>query len=162
MQLTIDTEIDSYESAIQTLQAAFGVVAGDDEEFESDDTGAGQPNGAPTNRSTVIVGGWNAKKLRKWASYLKDDAKEVVRYVAAHAPEVSYDEVAEHLGAFKGLGASVDGKTLGGTMSSGGHAANAIAGVKGQPIDRDHARRMYVINEQVAGVLAEALGDPAE
>ncbi len=84
-----------------------------------------------------------------------------MRYVAANAPEVSYDDVAAHLGNVKGLGGPVDGKTLGGAMSSGGHAANAIAGVKGQPIDRDHARRMYVINEQVAAVLAEALGDPA-
>jgi hypothetical protein len=99
--------------------------------------------------------------LRKWASYLQDDAAEVVRYVAAHAPEISYDEVAEHLGKVKGLGGPVDDKVLGGAMSSGGHAANAISGVKGQPIDRDHARRMYVINKQVTQVLADALGAPA-
>jgi len=158
VKITIDTDVDSYQNAVQTLNAAYAV--GDDEDDQEREPGAPKPAGSAKNGSTVIVGGWNAKKLRKWASYLKDDAAEVVRYVAAHAPEVSFDDVAEHLGTAKGLGGPVDGKVLGGAMSSGGHAANVISGVKGQPIDRDHARRMYVINEQVAQVLADELGAP--
>lgn len=159
MRITIDTDSDTYEGALKTIKAAYGLTGDstpdlDDDEIDTSDNGH-------TGDSVVILGGWNAKKLRKWARWLRDDAAEVVRYVAAHAPEVSYDEVAAHLGKVKGLSEPVDGKVLGGAMSSGGHAANAISGVKGQPIDRDHARRVYVIDTRVASVLAEELGKPA-
>jgi hypothetical protein len=160
VRITIDTDSDTYEGALKTLNAAYGVANASTSDLEGDDEVDGSSNGRAGD-SVVILGGWNAKKLRKWARWLRDDAAEVVRYLAAHAPEVSYDEVAAHLGAVKGLSEPVDGKVLGGAMSSGGHAANAIPGVKGQPIDRDHARRVYVIDPRVASVLAEELGRPA-
>ncbi|MBA3622696.1 MAG: hypothetical protein H0W51_10335 [Euzebyales bacterium] len=37
-----------------------------------------------------------------------------------------------------------------------------IAGVKQQPIDRDGARRMYVIDKRVAKILSDALDNEAE
>lgn len=56
-----------------------------------------------------------------------------------------------------GLAGPVDGKMLGGTMSSGGHALKRVSGVKARPIDRDWSRRAYVIDERVAKVLVEVL-----
>lgn len=150
MHITIDTAIDDFETVLTTVNAAFGMTWEGDEEVEA------QPNGKASN---VLAGGWTEKKLRKWAGYLRTDAQHVVRYVAAHAPEVPYDDVAEYLGKLKGT-APVDGRALGGAMSSGGHALNWINGPKSQPFDRDHSRRLYVIDERVAAVLADELGSP--
>lgn len=158
MRITIDTDIDQYDDSIRAVVAAYGFEMDDEDDDGSPPAGNGTANG-----SAVLPGGWNDKKLRRWAKYLTDDAAEVVRYVAAHAPEVRYDEVARHLGAVKGLPGPVSGKVLGGAMSSGGHARNKLRGApKTQPIDRDHAQRSYVINERIAEILADELGEPAE
>lgn len=159
MQIIIDTDKDEFESAVGAVYAAFG-----EEMFEWDE-GDASASPAPTikNGSDVLPGGWTEKKLRKWANYLRPDAQEVVRYVAANAPEVDYDDVAEHLGEWKGEDGPIDGKFLGGVMSSGGHALNRIPGKpNGQPIDRDHGKRMYVIDERSAKILADVLGEPGD
>lgn len=152
MQFTIDTDRDDFRRARALLYAAYG------KELEADNSG-GKSNG---NGSHVLPGGWTEKKLRKWAQYLQPDAQVVVAYVAGNAPEVDYDDVAQYLAEFKGLDVPVDGKALGGAMSSGGHALNHISGVKSQPIDRDHNNRRYIIDERVADILIDELGDPDE
>src|SRR5947207_13525316 len=153
MKVTIDTETDDFDSAVAAVHAAYGYAY---EDTDEDESGPVPPS---TQGSTVLPGGWTAKKLRNWVSYLQPDAVEVVRYVAAHGPEVGYDEVAKYLGALKGTG-PVAGKALGGAMSSAGHALKYIAGVKSQPIDRDHTRRLYVIDAKIAAILASELGQP--
>ncbi|MDO3687370.1 hypothetical protein [Micromonospora sp. C28ISP2-4] len=159
MRVTVDTDTDSFEQAVATVYAAYG------KEFEWK---GGEATTAPTQKvphgsgSSILPGGWTEKKLRKWASYLQEDAQHVVRYVAAHGPEVSYDDVQDFLGKLRGLTGPVDGKVLGGAMSSGGHALKYIPGVNSQPIDRDHARRLYVIDTRFATVLADELGVPEE
>lgn len=155
MKISIDTQTDDFASAVGAVHSAYG--------YESSD-GDKAPNGKVNgNGSAMYPGGWTDKKLRKWAGLLRPDAQEVVRYVAAHAPEVGWDAAAEHLGHWRGEGGPVDGKFLGGAMSSGGHALNRIPGKpKGQPIDRDYTRRMYVIDIGIAAILANALGEPGE
>ena len=156
MKVTIDTETDDFDSAVAAVYAAYGYTYEDAGEDASDPATPSNTQG-----STVLPGGWTEKKLRKWVSYLQPDAVEVVRYVATHGPEVGYDEVAKYLGALKGTG-PVAGKALGGAMSSAGHAVKYIAGVKSQPIDRDHTRRLYVIDAKIAAILTDELGQPKD
>lgn len=159
MQISIDTDKDEFDSALAAVYAAFGKEMTEWEEWDP----SASPASSVKNGSDVLPGGWTSKKLRKWANYLRPDAQEVVRYVATNAPEVGYDDVAEHLGAWKGEDDPVDGKFLGGVMSSGGHALNRIPGKpKGQPIDRDHGKRMYVIDMRIAEILTDVLGKPGD
>ena len=155
MKLTIDTEQDEFENAVRTVFAAYG---------HSPDDVADQHDSTPnTNGSAVLPGGWTERKLRQWATLLTDDAKEVVRYVAANAPEVSWDDVAAHLGAVKGEAGAVSGAVLGGAMSSGGHARKKLRGApKDQPLDRDYNQRLYIIDARIAEILTDELGDPRQ
>jgi hypothetical protein len=156
MQLTIDTERDTLETAITAVYAAFGAPR---------PTYITQPDtdqiNVAANGSSVLPGNWTDKRLRKWAQNITENAAEVVRYVAANAPEVSFDDTAEHLGRYLQMDGPVDGKVLGGAMSSGGHALKQVGqAVKAQPFDRDGGRRMYIIDPRIAEILADELGAP--
>lgn len=76
--------------------------------------------------------------------WVKEGAKKGLRYICEHAPIVSFDEVAEHVG--------VDTKTLSGMMSSIGHSAPSV----GKLIRRDYERREYIIEPESAKVLLTA------
>ena len=155
MKITIDTEQDEFDDALRAILAAYGQ--------SPDDVAEHGDSVPPTDGSAVLPGGWTEKKLRQWAALLTVDAKEVVRYIAANAPEVSWDDAAAHLGAVKGEGGPVSGAVLGGAMSSGGHARKKIRGApKDQPIDRDHNQRMYIIDERIAAILSDELGQPRQ
>jgi hypothetical protein len=155
MKLTIDTEQDDFEDAVRAIFAAYGQPPVDVADHD-------EP-APPTNGSALLPGGWTEKKLRQWAALLTVDAKEVVRYVAANAPEVSWDDVAAHLGAVKGEVGPVSGAVLGGAMSSGGHARKKIRGApKDQPLDRDYNQRQYIIDARIAEILSDELGPPRQ
>jgi hypothetical protein len=153
VRISLDTTSDSFETALSAVYSAYGMSP------VAHAAADGSKGKAKTNgdASDVLPGGWNAKKLKKWSSYLTENAQALTLFVAQNAPEVDYDDAAAHLGEVMGLASPVDGKLLGGTMSSGGHALKHVAGVNGQPIDRDHARRRYVIDERVAEALVKAL-----
>jgi len=157
MKITIDTETDTFESSVEAVCGAYGQPKPwqweDEDTKEVSDNPAMVKNGA----SNLLPGGWNEKKLRKWVSYLTANAQAVSLFVAQSAPEVSFEAVAAHLGDHMGLTEPVDGKLLGGTMSSGGHALKHIAGVKSQPFDRDWSRGLYVIDARVAKILVDEL-----
>lgn len=158
MRIAIDTEADEFDDAVRAVHAAYGYTYEDEESEDNEDGAAGNPS----NGSAILPGGWTEKKLRKWAKFLTEDAQEVIRYIAANAPEVHWDDAAAHLGAAKGLSGPVSGAELGGTMSSGGHARKRLRGAPtSQPLDRDHSERIYVIDERVAAILADELGQPA-
>jgi hypothetical protein len=160
VKITLDTETDHYDDVVEVLNAAFGI------EWEESEprTPVGTTDGGAAvdgdDESAVILGGWNAKKLRLWCSWLRDDAKEIVRYLAANPPGVHFDDVREHMGKYWELPGPASGQVVGGCMSSGGHAAAGIPGVKGQPIDRDYSRRRYVVDPRIAEILADSLGPP--
>jgi hypothetical protein len=156
MRISIDTAVDDFDTALAAVYSAYGQVhfdetAGEDDESETPAKKAGS--------STMLPGGWNEKRLRKWASHLTENAQVVSLFVAQNAPEVSFEAAARHLGEYMGLSGPADGKVLGGSMSSGGHALNKIAGVTSQPFDRDWSRGLYVIDERVAKVLIDALAE---
>lgn len=156
MRISIDTAVDDFDAALAAVYSAYGQVQFDET------TGKDDESKTPANKvgsSTMLPGGWTEKKLKKWASYLTENAQVVSLFVAQNAPEVSFEAAAKHLGEYMGLSGPADGKVLGGSMSSGGHAANKIAGVTSQPFDRDWSRGLYVIDERVAKVLIDALDE---
>ncbi len=158
MRITLDTETDDVRTAIRTVYQAFGIDPDEDADGESADASTPAANG-----SAILPGGWTDKKLRKWAGFLTEDASEVVRYVAANAPEVPFDDVAQHLGQVKGMSGPVSGSVLGGAMSSGGHARKKVRGAPGTvPLDRDYGLRAYVMDERIAEILADELGEPEQ
>lgn len=159
MQITIDTATDEFEDAVRALYSAYG-QSYDDENLEEVDWEEEPPAEAPAN-AQVLPGGWTYKRLKRWTDYLQPGASEIVRYVAANAPEIDFDDVAIHYAKYLGVKGPVSGRVVGGAMSSGGHALRQVGkGVKSQPIDRDWARRRYVIDERIAGILSELLGPP--
>lgn len=160
MKIIIDTTADDFDDAVRTLYTAFGY---DPDEENTDSGDVEQESATKTQGSNVLPGGWTELKLRKWANLLTDDAQEIVRYVAEHAPEVGWDDVADHLGKVKGLGGPAAGNVIGGAMSSGGHARKKLRGApKTQPLDRDYGQRVYVMDERVATILADELGAAAD
>lgn len=54
-----------------------------------------------------------------------------------------------------------NGQALGGRMASVGFACNSIAGVKGAPYDTDYRQRRYRMDERIARVLRDELGEPS-
>lgn len=162
MKITIDTTVDDFDAVISAVHIAYGYASphsADPADLEeSDREGAGITD----NCSTLLPGGWTEPKLRRWSQLLTEDAREIVRFVAAQAPEVDWDAVADHVGKFKGLDGPAEGKLIGGAMSSGGHARKKIRGApKSQPFDRDYGQRVYVIDSKIAKILADELGAPA-
>ena len=77
---------------------------------------------------------------------ITDDARRALRFIAENAPEVSWEDVQEHLG--------VTGIQIGGVMASFGFAENA--GIT-RPYSKDRARRVYTIDPHTAEVVLEAL-----
>jgi hypothetical protein len=156
VRITIDTETDDFHAAVEAVYAAFGEEMDWEWEQEEDESETGRDAAART-ASSVLSGGWTEKKLAKWASYLKPNARALTLYIAQNAPEVDFDKAAAELGRILKIGQPVEGKLLGGTMSSGGHALKHVAGVKTQPMDRDWGRRAYVMDEKVAETLVKVL-----
>lgn len=156
MKISVDTEQDTYDSALAAIQAAFGVTA----TSKSSSNGKGTTaNGAEPD--DFFPGGYTKKKLKKFAEWLTADAAEAVRYIAAHAPAVSIDEVIAYMGEYLQKG-EFNGKHMGGRMASVGFAVNSIAGVEVPPYDTDYKNRMYRMDENIAAVLLECLGAPGQ
>lgn len=155
MRISIDTSVDDFDAALAAVYSAYGHVHGDGTAGQDEESEAPLKVGS----STLLPGGWTEKKLKKWASHLTDNAQVVSLFVAQNAPEVTFEAAAEILGKHLGLPGPADGKVLGGSMSSGGHATKKIAGVTSQPFDRNWSRGLYVIDERVAKVLIDALDE---
>lgn len=153
MKITLDTEQDTYEGALATIRAAFGVPT----EAKAKSNG----KAVDVQGDDFFPGGYTKKKLKKFADWLAADAAEAIRYIAANAPAVSIDEVIAYMGEhlqIDGFG----GQHMGGRMASVGFAVNSIAGVEVPPYDTDYKNRMYRMDEKVAAVLLEYLGQPGQ
>jgi hypothetical protein len=153
MKISFDTEKDTYDSAIATLRAAYGIPTPDKD--SSEDTGPDEP------ADDYYPGGWTRKRLEKFAGWLAADAAEAVRYIAAHAPAVSMDEVIEYMG--KHLNAeNFSGQEMGGRMSSVGFSWKAVPGAKAAPLETDYKYRVYRMDEGIAAILRQLMGEPGQ
>ena len=153
MKITIDTATDTFDEAIATVHAAYGVTTPPAPEAEL-------PEHASDSNTDYFPGNWTTKRLRTFAEYLAEDAAEAVRFIAAHAPAVPMDDVITHMGKHLGI-KDFSGQALGGRMSSVGFAVTNTPGVKTGPYDTDYRHRLYRMDEGIAKVLLDSLGKPS-
>jgi len=150
MKISIDTEQDTFNSAIHAVHAAYGVAfkANGSTPVDADDT---------SEDDGYLPGKWTRPRLRKLVEWLADsDAAVAVRFIAEHAPAVDLDDVFEHMGAHTGI-EDFDGKAMGGRMSAVGFARNAIGGGVTGPYDTDYNSRKYRMDKKVAEALLEEM-----
>lgn len=160
MKITLDTDNDTYEGAIATVRAAFGVTESPAEALVSPDEELEDPELEVVEEADdYMPGNWTRRKLRKVAEWVTEDAAEALRFIAAHAPAVDIDEALEHMAKFTEI-EDFGGRHMGGRMSSVGFAQNAIKSVTGDIYETDYRHRKYRMHEGIAKVLLEELGDP--
>ena len=160
MKISIDTEQDTFPSAVKAVHAAYGVpydattipvdVDSSAEEVEVD--------GEVVEEEDYFPGKWNRKRIRKLLSYITEDAEEALAYIARHAPAVDIDQVFEHMGNHTEI-PNFNGKHMGGRMSSVGFAMKRIPGITADIVDTDYRYRKYRMDKGIAKVLLEELND---
>ena len=145
MKLSIDTDVDTFESAVGAVYAAYGLTYGADGVTEEDD-GDG-----------FLPGKWTRPRLKKLAEWLSEsDAAVAVRYIAERAPAVDLDEVFDHMAKHTGID-DFDGKAMGGRMSAVGFARNSIGGGVGPIYETDYNARKYRMDKRLAAALLEEM-----
>ena len=159
MKITLDTDADTYEGAIATVRAAFGVSESPAEDALLPDDDDLDEIEFEEEGDDYLPGNWTRRKLRKVADWVTEDAAEALRFIAASAPAVGIDDVIEHMAKYTGI-EDFGGRHMGGRMSSVGFAQNSIKGVTGNIYDTDYRHRKYRMPEGIAKVLLEELGDP--
>lgn len=158
MKITLDTDTDTYESALATVHAAFGVAAFAVEDAAPADEDLEEVDAAD-QADDYLPGNWTRGKLRKVSEWVAEDAAEALRFIAVNAPAVDIDKVMEHMATYTEI-EDFNGKHMGGRMSSVGFAQKAIKGVSATIYDTDYRHRKYRMHEGIAKVLLEELGDP--
>lgn len=145
MKLSIDTDVDTFDSALKAVHAAFGQA------FPATNSADGGDDDG------YLPSHWTRPRLRKLVEWLGDsDAAAAVRYIAEHAPSVSLDDTYQHMSEHTGID-GFDGKHMGGRMSAVGFARNAIGGGVGPIYDTDYNSRKYRMDKKLAAALLEEL-----
>lgn len=157
MKISIDTEQDSYDSAATALRAIYGIAAPN--VATSGEAAHPEPVGASSGDR------WNHERLTAFAKWLAPDAAEAVRYIAAHAPEVSMDEVIEYMGTHLGI-EGFTGQQMGGRMASVGFNWKSVPGIDPEtdvpPMETDYKYRLYRMDQRIATTLLEIMGEPGQ
>jgi hypothetical protein len=140
MKISIDTDVDTFDSALKAVHAAYGQTLP-----ATGSTGSATGSG---DEDDYIPGHWTRPRLLKLVEWLcESDAAVAVRYIAEHAPAVSLDDTF-HTG-IEGF----DVRAMGGRMSAVGFARNAI-GADVDPIyDTDYNARKYLMDRKLAAAL---------
>ncbi|MFI8413844.1 hypothetical protein ACIGB6_15420 [Paeniglutamicibacter gangotriensis] len=151
MKISIDTDADTFDAALNAVYAAYGQVPpklgvednadkGDDEDY-------------------YLPGSWTRPRLRKMVDWLGDsDAAAAVRFIAEHAPKVSMDEVYDYMSEHTGI-EDFDGKAMGGRMSAVGFGRNHIGSGVGPLYETEVSARNYRMDKKIAAALLEEMGD---
>jgi hypothetical protein len=159
LKISIDTDVDTYESAIRAVLAAFGVPfnqkslpvdGGEELVFEDVE------EEAPAD--DYLPGKWNHKRIRKLLSYVQDDAAEALYFIAQHAPAVDIEDVFEHMAEYTGI-EGFNGKHMGGRMSSVGFAQKRVPGITADIVDTDYRYRKYRMDKGIAKVILEEMSE---
>jgi hypothetical protein len=150
MRITIDTAVDTYDSALAALQAAFGVSP--------------PPTAAPERirvrfqgqaaelNDEGLPGGWTEQSLYLVLSDLKANAREVIRCVAENAPMITRADVVKLLRddpARPTLRAS----QIGGTMTSLKRVLRRRDEDPLALLDRDYNASAYLMDVEVAAAV---------
>ncbi len=98
----------------------------------------------PPSEGTVW---WTPERADELVRQITDNARLALKVICENAPQVPFDAVLDALG--------MDGISTGGVMASVGFAVRNMQAPN--PLARNYARRVYLIDEQVAEVLRAAL-----
>lgn len=154
MQLTIDTETDTYEQAIAAVQAAYGlrpvVPAGWPEAAAVD------PRPDPQDLSSDDIGdGWSDQVLFRMIASLMPGARAVLRRIADVGGTASYDEVQQYFADHPAD--PIPPTKIGGTLTSVQAVQRRVgpAGA-GRLLQRDERARLYRIDRALVEGLTRA------
>jgi hypothetical protein len=150
MKISIDTDVDTFDSTLKAVHAAYGQTL--------PATGStGSVTGTGDEDDDYIPGHWTRPRLRKLVEWLgESDAAVAVRYIAGHAPAVSLDDTFQHMSEHTGI-EGFDGRAMGGRMSAVGFARNAIGGDVGPIYDTDYNARKYRMDRKLAAALLDEM-----
>lgn len=135
---TITIEFEDTDEGIARARTTFERLAGDRAARE-----------VVAERIDHVVGDENTgiflspEQAQVQLSRLTPGALASLEFIAQNAPEVGFDEVAQHLG--------VTPQVLGGNMSSFGHSAPDF----GNMIQRNYDRRIYMMDAEAARYIIE-------
>lgn len=149
MQISIDTELDTFDDVVKTVNAAYGQVL--TIPLGSVEVGADEDGGP--------AGNWTPPLLRRMVEWLGDsDAAVALRFIAENAPAVSLEDAFNYMSDHTGI-ENFNGKAMGGRMSAIGFARNSIGGGVGPLYDTDYTTRKYRMDESVAAALLQEMGE---
>ena len=109
--------------------------------------------GLETSSETIRAAWSSGQQQSSWTSEVADqllaritsDARRALKYLATHAPAVSFEQLQEHM--------QIGGVAIGGVMASFGFAENA--GLP-RPYQVDRGQRLYLIDPAIAAVVLAA------
>lgn len=144
--MRLHSDVDTFDSALATIQAAYGKTVHTGGAADTDDQDDG-----------YLPGNWTRPRLRKLAEWLgASDAAIALRYIAEHAPSISIETVFEHMASETGI-ANFDGKAMGGRMSAVGFARNHIGGGVKPVYETDYTSRKYRMDKNLAAAILEEM-----
>ena len=148
MRITIDTQRDSYEDALATLQAAYRRPA-------TPARGHAVPALPDGLSAEPIVAGWSEQHLFRLIAQVLPNAREVLRYLAhQERREVPYDQVRAH---FAGHPTHPIGpRRMGGTLTSLDAVRKQVAPTSYKPVVSDEKQRVYRLDPRIAQGLRQA------
>lgn len=147
VRISIDTDQDTFESAVQAVHAAYGV------DFVPAPTAAPHEGGDAEGR---LPGNWTPARIKQLAAWLDgSDAGAAVRFIAHNAPAVDLTDAFAHMAELKN-DPNFGGQRMGGIMSAIGHGRNHIGHGVGPIYDTDYSARKYRMDPRIAATLLEA------
>ncbi|MFK4103248.1 hypothetical protein ACI2L1_24835 [Streptomyces sp. NPDC019531] len=144
MQLTIDTQTDTYEQAIAAVQAAYGLnpaaVAS-----SWPDAPAAVPRPGPESLNGEDLGqGWTERMLFDTVAAVVPGARAVLRRLVEVGGTASYDDVQDHFAVHPET--PIDPKRIGGTLTSIRAVRRRVGpDNRSNLLERDDRRRIYWI-----------------
>lgn len=102
---------------------------------------------ADTEKPGGPIEGFTPARMKGYVQKLSETGRQVLRYMAQHAPQVELAEIQKHF--------DLPPRKWAGTMTTFGFAARETRGVDRLPFVRD--RKHYTIDERVAKMALDAL-----
>ena len=159
MRLSIDTDVDTFESALAAVHAAYGQPAPTVAPSEPTGTAEEGPDD-DVDQDDYLPGRWTDRKLRRLVDWLADsDAAAALRFIADQAPSVAMDDVFTHMAKHTGIN-DFAGQQMGGRMSAVGFALNNIGNV-GAVYETDYNKRRYRMDPRLAKALLRVMDSQA-
>ncbi|MFF4354916.1 hypothetical protein [Streptomyces sp. NPDC001530] len=144
MQLTIDTQTDTYEQAIAAVQAAYGLNPAAVASGWADAPTAAPRPGPETLSGDVLWEDWTDRLLFDTVASVMPGARAVLRRLVEVGGTATFDEVKEHFASHPTV--PIEPKKIGGTLTSIRAVRRRIGpDNRTNLLERDDRRRIYRI-----------------